>query len=270
MPRLLSSAGVPVAGGLVRGGAGHRQRLLVETQLVLGRCHERDHVQRVDVQRLEPVFARGPGRRLEVRPGRVGVTGRAEQPAALERGPGRHLGVPDGQAVEDGVPLVVPLLQPERPRHLGQEHQPVGALGGLGRCAEPLLGAGRVVEVPKGCHVRHGDHRAPDVQAWGKSAPVYCASARPAPSSCRSCRGRPPRRRRAGRTAPAGTPRPWRSRSSKVFRQSSTAMPSPFMLPSSSARLMAVDHARARAAVPASVRWTWSSGWLGWLTVHQR
>jgi hypothetical protein len=125
--------------------------------LVLGRRHQRDHVQRVDVQRLEPGAAgRGRGG-LEVRPGLVGIAGRAQQPAALERGPGRDLGVVDRQVVEDGSALVVALLEAERSGHLGHQHQPVGALGRVGGGSEPLLRAGRVVEVPEVGGVGHAD-----------------------------------------------------------------------------------------------------------------
>src|SRR5262249_6195616 len=48
----------------------------------------------------------------------------------------------------------------ECPCELGEQHQPVAALGDVGRAAEPLLGARRVVEVPQLVGVRHGPHAA--------------------------------------------------------------------------------------------------------------
>ena len=160
MPRLLSSeASQSRAAGLGR-RARDRQGRLGEPALLLGRRDQRDHVQRVDVQRLQPgrlVRWRPPPRSAGA-PGRVAR--RAQQPAALERDPRRDLGVVGGQVVEDGVALVVPLLEAERPRHLGQQHQPVGALGRLGRGTgtaarsrpgrrSPTAGSGRSTSSPQ-------------------------------------------------------------------------------------------------------------------------
>jgi hypothetical protein len=45
----------------------------------------------------------------------------------------------------------------------------------------------------------------------GRASATPLTWARPAPASCRCCRASPPRRRTAGPTAAAGTPRPWHS-----------------------------------------------------------
>ena len=154
---VVEQRGVPVAGRRLRRRTRGRQGRLGEPDLLLGRRGQRDHVQRVDVQRLQPGVPCGGRGGLEVRARGLGLAPRAQQPAALERDPRRHLGVVGGQVVEDGVTLVVPLLEAERAGHLGHQDQPVGALGRLCRGSEPLLGAGRVVEVPERGRVDHRD-----------------------------------------------------------------------------------------------------------------
>ena len=62
---------------------------------------------------------------------------------------------------------------------------------------------------------------------------------------------------------------PFALSSSAVLRQSSTFMPRPCMPPSSSARPIARTMS-GECGGPGTVRWTASSGWLGWCTVHQR
>ena len=132
-----------------------RQGLLGEPRLLLGRRHQRDHVQRVDLQRLQPGRPRGGRGGLEVRASLVGLAARAQQPAALERGPGRDLGVVGGEVVETAWPSSYRSCRPSARATWvisTSRSLPSAVSRGL---AEPLLGAGRVVEVPQRGRVDH-------------------------------------------------------------------------------------------------------------------
>jgi len=153
---VVEQRGVPVARCRVL--AAHRQveAALVDRDPVLGSGDERQHVHGVHPEYVDPGCR---GRLLggdEVRPRLLRVAGRAEQPAPFEGDPGRQLVVPDRELVEKRVPLVVPVLQAEGPGHLDEQHEPVAAFGDVGSRTAPLLGAGRVVEVPQVLEVRHG------------------------------------------------------------------------------------------------------------------
>ncbi len=134
-------------------------------------------------------LARGPHRRPRAGRARLRppdaepARGRAARPAHRERhagrGPVRHRGRPR-------------LVRPGRAARRGPGR----------RRAQPLalLGPGRVVHRAAGG--RHRDAASPLTIRRGRTPRRCTPSARPAPSSCRSCRGRPPRRRTAGRRAP--------------------------------------------------------------------
>ena len=110
-----------------------------------------------------------------------------------------------------------------------------------------LVRRGAVPAHPTAPGRARSDHDVrPDVTVEVFGRPVDAA--RPAPSSCRSCRGRPPRRRTGRSDGSWRNSTPWAPSSSYVCRQSSTFKPRPCMPPSSSARLIAATMCSASGA----------------------
>ena len=190
---VVEQGGVPVPGPRVAALAGPDQGALRGGHLFLERGDERGHVHRVDLERLQ---ARVPGDLDgfgERRTRGLGLAARAQEAAALQQPACHDLRPCVLEGVEHGVTLVVALLEPEGPRHVGQEDLTGGGGGRGRRLAQALLGPDRVLEVPQVVGGVGAAHR-PRLGAGGDTAASSRLSAR-----------------RPGRVRAGCTPRPARS-----------------------------------------------------------